>query len=234
MFNLGMGEITVILVLALLFVGPSKLPELAAGLGKFIRQIRKTTADVKNEIVLDDSFRKPFEELRDAVTLSPEELKRRDQIKVALENARRQAEEFERANAAPQVEANPDAPKPDEGAATPPPEPIAAGSATNGEVVPPPFPPPPPLVPVPPVAPPVGTFPRAPTPVPLPPGRLGASQRVTPPVSSVASDRANITQVLAEEDLLPAAAASKKAGPPPLPPPLPGVAPPPLPGTKKG
>ena len=63
MFNLGMGEITVILVLLLLFVGPSKLPELASGLGKMIRQIRKATSDVKNEIVLDDSFRKPFEEL---------------------------------------------------------------------------------------------------------------------------------------------------------------------------
>ena len=236
MFNLGMGEITVILLLALLFVGPSKLPELAAGLGKFIRQIRKTTADVKNEIVLDDSFRKPFEELRDAVTLSPEELKRRDQIKAAMEAARRQAEEFERANAAPQIEASSaDAPKADEGTATPPPEPIAAASATNADLPPPPFPPPPPLAPVPPVAPPVGTFPRAPTPVPLPPGRLGGSQRVTPPVSSVASDRANITQVLAEEDLMPAAAkAAKKGGTPPLPPPLPGVAPPPLPGTKKG
>ena len=30
---------------------------------------------MKNEIVLDDTFRKPFEELRDAVTLAPEELK---------------------------------------------------------------------------------------------------------------------------------------------------------------
>ena len=51
-----------------------------------IRQIRKTTADVKNEIVLDDTFRKPFEELRDAVTLAPEELKRQD----ALEGERAQ------------------------------------------------------------------------------------------------------------------------------------------------
>src|SRR3954465_7904018 len=100
MFNLGMGEITVILVLLLLFVGPSKLPELASGLGKFIRQIRKATADVKNEIVLDDSFRKPFEELRDAVTLSPDELKRRDAIKAAMEAARQQAEELQRATAA--------------------------------------------------------------------------------------------------------------------------------------
>lgn len=228
MFNLGMGEITVILVLALLFVGPSKLPELAAGLGKFIRQIRKATADVKNEIVLDDSFRKPFEELRDAVTLSPEELKRRDSIRAAMEEARRQAEEFERANAAPKTdEGNPGEAKMGEGTATPPPEPIAPALA-SGDVPSPPVPPPP-LAPVPPVAPPVGTFPRAPTPVPLPPGRLGGGQRVTPPISSLASDRANITQVLAEEDLMPA----KKAGPPPLPPPLPGV-PPPIPGTKKG
>ena len=93
MFNLGMGEITVILLLILLFVGPKKLPDLASGLGRAIRQIRKTTADVKNEIVLDDTFRKPFEELREAVMLAPEELKRRDDLKEAV---RRQAEEFER------------------------------------------------------------------------------------------------------------------------------------------
>jgi hypothetical protein len=81
---------------------------------------------------------------------------------------------------------------------------------------------------VPPVAPPAGTFPRAPTPAPLPPGRLGGAPRVTPPISFASSDRANITQVLSEEDLQPA----KKGGPPPLPPPLPGVPPAP-PGTKK-
>src|SRR5450432_3394665 len=87
-----MGEITVILVLALIFIGPKKLPELASGLGRLIREIRKTTADVKNEIQLDDAIRKPFEELRDAVTLPPEELKRRDRIKRDLEEARRKAE----------------------------------------------------------------------------------------------------------------------------------------------
>ena len=84
MFNLGAGEITVILVLALIFLGPKKLPDLATGLGKLIREIRKATSDVKNEIAIDDSFRRPFEELRDAVTLHPDELKRRDQIKKAV------------------------------------------------------------------------------------------------------------------------------------------------------
>jgi Sec-independent protein translocase protein TatA len=104
-----MGEITVILVLALIFIGPKKLPELASGLGRLIREIRKTTADVKNEIQLDDAIRKPFEELRDAVTLHPEELKRRDRIKrelkemekLAAEQAARQAAALEAGEAPP-------------------------------------------------------------------------------------------------------------------------------------
>jgi Sec-independent protein translocase protein TatA len=87
-----MGEITVILLLALIFLGPKKLPELASGLGKIIRDIRKATNDVKNEIQLDEHIRKPFEELRDAVTLHPDELKRRDRLKKDLEDARRRAE----------------------------------------------------------------------------------------------------------------------------------------------
>ena len=87
-----MGEITVILLLALIFLGPKKLPELASGLGKLIREIRKTTADVKNEIQLDDAIRKPFEELREAVTLHPEELKRRDKLRKELAELQRQAE----------------------------------------------------------------------------------------------------------------------------------------------
>ena len=101
-----MGEITVILLLALIFLGPSKLPELAAGLGKLIREIRKATSDVKNEIALDDTFRKPFEDLRDAVTLHPDELKRRDQwAKEREEAAKRAAEEAAREAAAATVDA---------------------------------------------------------------------------------------------------------------------------------
>lgn len=234
MFNLGMGEITVILLLALIFLGPSKLPELATGLGRIIRQIRKATADVKNEIVLDDSFRKPFEELRDAVTLHPDELKRRDQIKENAEKLRRELEELERQRAAESVPADATAATSpfDEGGGTPPP--------VVAPVPPPPVvaaAPPAPPAPSPPAAtflgaPPVGTFPRTPTPPPFGQGRLGGGQRITPPISSLDGNAANITQVLAEEDLLPAA---KRNAPPPLPPPLPGVAPPPPPPrSKKG
>jgi len=234
-----MGEITVILLLALIFIGPKKLPELASGLGRMIRQIRKTTADVKNEIVLDDTFRKPFEELRDAVTLAPEELKRRDAL---IESVRKQAEEIARSvkdsvmgdDAAGTGGGPGGTGDAGEGPATPPPETMPP--ETSAPWPPPPGaaatpPPPPPPLFTPPVSPPVGTFPRSPTPFPLQPGRLGGPGRVTPPFSSLDSNRANVTQTLTEEDLLPA----KKGAPPPLPPPLPGVAPPPPPpGSKKG
>jgi Sec-independent protein translocase protein TatA len=88
-----MGEITIILLLAMIFLGPKKLPELASGLGKLIREIRKTTSDVKNEIQLDDAIRKPFEELRDAVTLHPDELKRRDRLRRDLADLQKRAQE---------------------------------------------------------------------------------------------------------------------------------------------
>ncbi len=80
-----MSEIAVVLILALIFLGPKKLPELASGLGKMIREIKKVTAGVKEEIQLDENVRKPFEELREALTLPAEELKRRDEWKAEWE-----------------------------------------------------------------------------------------------------------------------------------------------------
>jgi len=63
------------------------LPEIATGLGKVIREIRKATADIRQDIELDDMIRKPLQDLRDAATLPPEELRRRDEAKAALRKA---------------------------------------------------------------------------------------------------------------------------------------------------
>ncbi len=50
MFNLGAGEIALILVVALLVLGPKRLPELARGLGKFMREFRRQTDEVRSVV----------------------------------------------------------------------------------------------------------------------------------------------------------------------------------------
>jgi TatA/E family protein of Tat protein translocase len=50
MFGLGFWEIAIILAVALLVLGPSKLPDLARGLGKGLREFRKATEDFKSTI----------------------------------------------------------------------------------------------------------------------------------------------------------------------------------------
>jgi TatA/E family protein of Tat protein translocase len=41
MFGLGFGELVLVLLIALIFIGPKKLPELAKGLGQGIREFQK-------------------------------------------------------------------------------------------------------------------------------------------------------------------------------------------------
>jgi sec-independent protein translocase protein TatB len=50
MFGLGITEIVVILVVALLFLGPEKLPEVAKSLGKGLRDFRKATDEIRDSV----------------------------------------------------------------------------------------------------------------------------------------------------------------------------------------
>lgn len=50
MFNLGMSELVLILVIALVVFGPGKLPEVGKALGKGIQEFKRATAsDGKEE-----------------------------------------------------------------------------------------------------------------------------------------------------------------------------------------
>jgi sec-independent protein translocase protein TatA len=49
-FNLGGGEVIVILVLVLVLFGAKKLPELAKGLGTGIKEFKKATREVTDEV----------------------------------------------------------------------------------------------------------------------------------------------------------------------------------------
>ena len=61
MFGLGVPELMVILVIALVIFGPSKLPQIGSGLGKAIRDFKKGVTGVED----DDSDKEPKKDTKD-------------------------------------------------------------------------------------------------------------------------------------------------------------------------
>ena len=51
----GPLELVIILVVALLILGPGKLPDVGAALGKSIREFRKASSDVQDAVKVDTS-----------------------------------------------------------------------------------------------------------------------------------------------------------------------------------
>lgn len=50
LFNLGGGEIVFILIMVVMLFGSSRIPEIARGLGKGIREVKNAANDIKSEI----------------------------------------------------------------------------------------------------------------------------------------------------------------------------------------
>ena len=51
--NIGPGELILILVIALVVLGPGKLPDVAQSLGKSLREFRKAASDVQDAAKID-------------------------------------------------------------------------------------------------------------------------------------------------------------------------------------
>jgi Tat protein translocase TatB subunit len=60
MLGIGMPELLLILALALIVLGPKKLPELARALGKGMAELRRATEEIKDE------FRRVESEIEDS------------------------------------------------------------------------------------------------------------------------------------------------------------------------
>ena len=54
MFNIGFGEILIVLVVAFVIVGPDDLPKVARWLGRSIRKLRSLLRDIKRETGWDE------------------------------------------------------------------------------------------------------------------------------------------------------------------------------------
>ena len=60
MFNIGGGELLIIILVIIIFIGPSKLPEVANTLGRLSTTIRRFNQSFQDEI--RNSFDDPIEE----------------------------------------------------------------------------------------------------------------------------------------------------------------------------
>ncbi|MFO8091342.1 MAG: Sec-independent protein translocase protein TatB [Desulfatiglandaceae bacterium] len=68
MFGIGMPELLIILAVALIVIGPKKLPDMARALGKGMAEFKRATQDLKESINIDNDIKEMKEDLNDAVS----------------------------------------------------------------------------------------------------------------------------------------------------------------------
>ena len=70
MFGIGVPELLIILAIALIVIGPKKLPDLAKSLGRALNEFKKATREFKNSMDIDEdinTIKKPFNEINDNI-----------------------------------------------------------------------------------------------------------------------------------------------------------------------
>lgn len=65
MFGLGAGEILIILVMALIFIGPKKLPKLARGLGQGLSEFQNAMKGITTSV--QEPMERTVEELKEEI-----------------------------------------------------------------------------------------------------------------------------------------------------------------------
>lgn len=72
MFGIGTTELIIIMFIILLIFGAKKLPELAKGLGKGIREFKKASSDIQDEFKASESLDTNNDNVEDKEKNKPE------------------------------------------------------------------------------------------------------------------------------------------------------------------
>lgn len=72
MFGIGMQELIIILIVALIVLGPKRLPEIARALGRGVAEFRRATHEVKESVDLEGELRKIEKEVREGPEIREE------------------------------------------------------------------------------------------------------------------------------------------------------------------
>jgi Tat protein translocase TatB subunit len=59
MFGLGGGEVFLVLLLAILLIGPRDLPRVATQIGRFYRKLRSAAEDLKDTVERETEWKDP-------------------------------------------------------------------------------------------------------------------------------------------------------------------------------
>ena len=86
MFGIGMPEMLLILAIALIVIGPKKLPDLAKSLGRTLREFKKATSELKDSLEIDSelqdvkkSFSDISSDIKDSLTEDQKPSSRQEQ-----------------------------------------------------------------------------------------------------------------------------------------------------------
>jgi Tat protein translocase TatB subunit len=88
MLGIGPMEMVIILLLALLVLGPRRLPEMMRTFGRLMAELRKTADEVRDELMFDEDLQEIKQTVRDMQDLSAnavEKLIREGERELALE-----------------------------------------------------------------------------------------------------------------------------------------------------
>lgn len=72
MFGLGPPELVIILVIALIIFGPRRLPEMGAAIGKSIREFKKSTREIADDISVAKEIEDVKKDMNPVASAEPE------------------------------------------------------------------------------------------------------------------------------------------------------------------